>query len=93
MGTKTESPPAPKVAEGAPAKARRYLTEGRLTVRELYANAVVATCRGDGETYRLGYYGPDVTGNAGLWHCSCPARSDQCAHLRALRLVVDRPAQ
>lgn len=79
--------PAPKVAEGAPAKARRYLIEGRLTIAVMTADRLLARCQGDGETYTLGFR---FKKNA--WFCTCPARSDQCAHLRALRLVVDRPA-
>lgn len=75
----------PKVAEGAPSKARRYLTEGRLRITGHAHGYVTATCRGDGTTYDLGF-------NSRYWYCDCPARSDQCAHLRALRLVVDRPS-
>jgi uncharacterized Zn finger protein len=70
--------------EGAATKARRYLCEGRLTVLSVHAGRIWAECRGDGETYQLGYA-------HGRWHCSCPARTIDCAHLRALRLVADRP--
>lgn len=76
----------PKVAEGAPAKARRYLTEGRLSVLRVDRKIIQAQCRGDGQTYACGWY-------TGRWRCSCEARTDQCAHLRALRLVVDRPTR
>lgn len=76
---------APKAAEGSPAKARRYLLEGRLRVAAISSNAISATCRGDGETYKVGYVEHS-------WYCTCPARTDQCAHLRALRLVVDAPS-
>jgi hypothetical protein len=67
--------------EGAPAKARRYLIEGRLVVELVDRARVVATCRGDGTLYRLGW-------DRGRWWCDCPARSDSCAHLVALRSVV-----
>lgn len=75
---------AVKVHEGAPTKGRRYLLEGRLRVRSVKSLYVDAVCRGDGETYRLGWVHGD-------WFCTCPAKTPSCAHLRALRLVVDRP--
>ena len=61
-------------------KARRYLTEGRLLVVAVDEHRVAALCKGDGAIYSLGLW-------AGVWHCDCPALTDQCAHLRALRLV------
>ena len=68
--------------ENAATKARRYLTEGRLIVSHARPQtAVRATCRGDGTVYRLGWDGH-------TWWCTCPARTDQCAHLRAVRLVT-----
>lgn len=75
---------APRVNEGAPMKARRYLLEGRLRIET--GAEISAVCRGDGESYLLGF-------RAGSWYCTCPARTNQCAHLRALRLVVDRPSE
>lgn len=70
--------------ENAQAKGRRYLTEGRLTVRQVDQRAgVLAHVRGDsGLTYRAEWC-PDWG-----WSCNCPARTDQCAHLVALRLVT-----
>lgn len=68
--------------ENAEAKGRRYLTEGRLTLHRVDDNSAVATCRGDGQLYRCGL---DPTWE---WWCNCPARTDRCAHLVALRLVV-----
>lgn len=65
-------------------KARRYLAEGRLIVRQVSGDHVAAVCRGDGAMYRLGH-DPDLG-----WHCTCPARRDACAHLHALRLVTTR---
>ena len=67
--------------ESAAEKGRTYLTEGRLIVTGLSTVHVSATCRGDGALYRLGYV-------HGHWSCDCPARTDQCSHLVALRLVV-----
>lgn len=66
------------------AKARRYLTEGRLVVTGVDGNHVTAYCRGQGEQYDLGH-----TPGRGWW-CSCPARGDRCAHLAALWLVAIR---
>jgi hypothetical protein len=75
------------VREGAPMKGEALpLGEGRLTVKSVHAGRVWATCRGDGETYDLGYA-------HGRWHCSCPARTIDCAHLIALRLVCERPTR
>lgn len=69
------------IREAAPAKGRRYLTEGRLVITRCTPSRVDATCRGNGAIYRLGFKG-------GVWRCSCPARSDACAHLIALRLCT-----
>lgn len=67
--------------ENAAGKARRYLTEGRVIVERVTQKIVVATVRGDGTVHRCVYL-------AGAWSCTCPVRSDQCAHLLAVRLVV-----
>lgn len=84
--------------EAADQKARRYLTEGRLTVtrvepfyRDRAPSAtdrlrVEATCRGSGQVYRLGYDGA-------VWWCDCPALSRRCAHLLALQLVTTPEAR
>jgi hypothetical protein len=73
--------------ESAAVKAARYVGEARLIVTVVDGDRVQATCRGDGEVYRLGH----EPGRG--WWCSCPARTDRCAHLAALRLVtVRRPA-
>jgi len=72
--------------ENAETKARRYLTEGRITVIRVAGDEVRATARGDGRIYRCGH----VAGKGGGWFCTCPARTDRCAHLEALRLVVVR---
>ena len=67
--------------ETAAAKADRYVLEGRLLVFEVDSDRIAALCRGDGALYNVGY-------EAGEWRCDCLARSRQCAHLRALRLVT-----
>lgn len=72
--------------ESVTEKAHRYLTEGRLTVGRVDGVSVLARCRGgDGTVYTLGR-DPEQ----GVF-CGCPARVE-CAHLAALRLVVDVPA-
>ena len=67
-------------------KARRYLAEARLTVLLVDGDTVSAACRGNGEAYQLGH----EPGRG--WWCSCPVRTDRCAHLEALRLVTIRRA-
>lgn len=71
--------------ESADAKARRYLTEGRLTVQRVDERGVKASCRGSGHTYTVGH-------QLGGWSCDCEARTVRCAHLLALQLVVSVPA-
>lgn len=66
--------------ESADAKARRYLTEGRVIITRISERVVHAKVRGDGRVY-------DVTW-VGYWSCSCPVTTDRCAHLRAVRLVT-----
>ena len=68
--------------EKAATKGRRYLAEGRLIVDAVNGQQITARCRGAGVTYRLGH--DRLLG----WSCTCPARTE-CAHLVALRLVVD----
>jgi uncharacterized Zn finger protein len=67
--------------ESAAVKARRYLCEGRVILTRVTPSLVVAHVRGDGTVHRCSYL-------AGVWSCSCPVRTDQCAHLLAVRLVV-----
>lgn len=68
--------------ETAQDKGCRYLTEGRVTVRQVDRSGVVAFVRGNGLVYRAEWH-PDLG-----WLCNCPARTDQCAQLYALRLVT-----
>jgi len=73
------------VRESAETKGRRYLTEGRLTIEVVDGSKIVASCRGGGELYRLGFDPKSRT-----WRCTCWARG-RCAHLVALMLVVVAP--
>ena len=67
--------------QSAASKARTYLAEGRVIVTHARPRVSVrARVRGDGAVYRCGW-------EAGTWHCDCPYRTDQCAHLIALRLI------
>ncbi len=65
-------------------KSARYLAEARLNVERVVGDEVSAHCRGNGAEYELGH---DLRRG---WFCSCPARTDRCAHLEALRRVVVR---
>jgi hypothetical protein len=69
--------------------ARRFLAEGRLTIRQAsHTNGVVAHVRGDsGLTYRA-QWSPDLG-----WLRNCVTRTDQCTHLIALRLITDTKPQ
>lgn len=70
--------------ESVEVKATRYLAEARLTVTAVNGDHVAATCRGSGEVHDLGHR----PGRG--WFCSCPVRSDRCAHLLALMSVTVR---
>jgi hypothetical protein len=70
--------------ENAFLKGRRYLTEARLRVLRVDDDRIESVCRGDGRFYRQGWIG-------GKWLCECPAVSDGCCHLIALRLVTVAP--
>lgn len=74
------------MAETSDQKARRLLSEGRLTVLVVNPDAVVARCKGDsGEEYMLGWDKKHLN-----WVCSCPA-TRRCSHLKALWLVTVKP--
>jgi uncharacterized Zn finger protein len=70
------------VRESADVKGRRYLTEGRVIVRRMAGEIVLADVRGDtGVVHK-------VTHRPGKgWRCSCAARG-RCSHLVALQLVT-----
>ena len=67
--------------ESAATKARRYLSEGRITLIDVSATSVSALVRGDGQIYAAGY-------TYGEWRCDCPTPTPQCSHLIALRLIT-----
>lgn len=71
----------PVPSESAATKARRYLSEGRLTIWSVAQDEVRARCRGQGELYELG-----LDYEEGWW-CTCAAGT-RCSHLIALQLVV-----
>jgi hypothetical protein len=64
-------------------KARRYLTEARVRILHCdeEAGIIEAEVRGDCRLYSTGR---DAEG----WYCSCAARTPDCSHVRALRLVA-----
>ena len=66
--------------ENAEAKAKRYLAEGRVIVVSVSNDRVLARVRGDGQVWLVMFEG-------GVWSCPCPARTDQCSHLRALHMM------
>lgn len=74
-------------AENVEQKGRRYLTEGRIVVKQAGAESglIVAVARGSGgETYNLGW---DPGKNQ--WRCTCRAgQKGRCSHLIGLRLVT-----
>ena len=72
--------------ETAAAKARRYLSEGRVILTRVGPDRVDAFVRGDAAVHASGY-------RNGEWRCTCPARTDACSHLRSLKLItaVDLP--
>ena len=67
--------------ESAYQKSRRYLLEGRVVLTQVTPQRVDAFVRGDGTVYTSSYHG-------GTWTCSCPSRTVECCHLRAVRLVT-----
>ena len=70
--------------ENAALKARRLLTEGRLTIRTIGPDAIVANVRGDSARVHVVVWDP--TG----WFCPCDAIG-RCSHILAVQLVVLEP--
>lgn len=66
--------------ENAQAKARRYLTEGRITLTHVDQHTARAVIRGDGSHHHVTVTGP-------TWTCTCPART-RCSHQIAVGLVI-----
>ncbi len=70
--------------ENAAAKARRLLAEGRVTVRSIGVDEIVAVVRGDSaREYEVRW---DPAG----WSCPCEA-GRACSHVQAVKLVVLEP--
>jgi uncharacterized Zn finger protein len=71
------------VREDAAAKAKRYLGEGRVRIVSCdeEAGTILAQVRGSGAIYAAGH-------GAKSWSCDCPAKSKNCAHILALKLVT-----
>jgi uncharacterized Zn finger protein len=70
--------------EDAQTKARRLVAEGRVTIRRVSDDAIVANVRGDSAMVYI------VTWSPAGWSCSCPAIG-RCSHTRAVQLVVLEP--
>jgi hypothetical protein len=70
--------------EEARSKARRLLAEGRLTIRTIGRDAIIANVRGD--SARIYAVVWDPTG----WFCPCDA-AGRCSHILAVQLVVLEP--
>jgi hypothetical protein len=78
------------MAETVAEKGKRLLDEARLIVRVVgdpsRPGLIMAECRGDsGVIYKLGF---DAVKSE--WRCTCEARTANCSHLLALKLVVVR---
>jgi len=72
--------------EAAFDKARRLLSEARVSVLRANSVQIEARVRGDSaQLYRTGYERD--------WYCSCPhaAKTTRCSHVLALQLVWLRP--
>ena len=87
-----ESPLVIRGTENVEQKGKRYVIEGRLRIERMEPTGlIVASCRGTGATYSLGY---DPVRRQ--WRCTCSLerggkRTRRCSHLAALQLVVDEP--
>ncbi len=62
-------------------KAKRLLTEGRVTVVSAGDGFARAMVRGDGALY-------EVVDDARGRHCPCAARGPLCSHVRAVGMVT-----
>lgn len=69
--------------ENAATKARRLLTEGRVTITHVDSREVAAIVKGDsGAIY-------SVMHRPGKWSCSCDASPyGRCSHLLAVQLIT-----
>jgi uncharacterized Zn finger protein len=70
--------------EDARGKARRLLAEGRVTLRRIGPDAIVAHVRGDSaKVYAVCW---DPSG----WFCPCDA-AGRCSHILAVQLITLEP--
>jgi hypothetical protein len=67
--------------EDAQTKARRLVSEGRVTIRRIGDDLIVAHVRGDEAEVYVVTWDPDG------WSCGCPALG-RCSHVRAVQLVT-----
>ena len=66
--------------ETARQKSDRLLLEGRVIVIRADRTHIEATVRGEGSIHSVGFM-------ANRWFCSCPARSEACSHIFALKRI------
>lgn len=70
------------MSESTEGKARMYLVEGRIKVREVTSERAEIDAYGSSdEPYKVRYNG--------VWSCSCPAQKIRCAHVIAAVLITD----
>jgi uncharacterized Zn finger protein len=75
------------MCENAQVKAVRIVGSGRVTIRHVADDAIVANVRGDSAAIYV------VTWSPAGWSCSClsPALPARCSHARAVQLVTLEP--
>lgn len=66
-------------------KAARYLAEGKVKAKQVDGSSAVFHVSGStpGDPYHVKF------SNFAGWKCDCPARVDECAHVKAAMLVTD----
>jgi uncharacterized Zn finger protein len=67
--------------EDTQSKARRLVSEGRVTIRRIGDDLIVAHVRGDTAQVYAVRWDPDG------WSCPCPVLG-RCSHVRAVQLVT-----
>jgi uncharacterized Zn finger protein len=75
----------PAMREDAATKARRLLSEGRVTLRSLVDVEIRADVRGDSARVYSVRWSP-----AG-WECPCDAMAARCSHVHAVQLITLEP--
>jgi hypothetical protein len=71
----------PALRENAASKARRLLSEGRVTITRVNGPEVDAIVHGDSGFYLVRH-------RPGWWSCPCDAIGALCSHVQAVRLVT-----